>query len=147
MDFESTGIIDGGGALKHVPIAVQKTENVFKPDINDFVFALVTFALGYLFSRWVFFFWQGWGVTVFTSLYLFTVTAYLVKKGAFVSCGASLFWFVVTLLSGLSYSLWENIGISNVRSVFLFCSAVYMSLLHPAVLFWGKPVIICWLTG
>ena len=54
---------------------MYKTENAFKPDMCDFAFAL-----GYLFSRWVFLTWQGWGVAVFTTAYLISVTAYLIKK-------------------------------------------------------------------
>ena len=52
----------------------KKVENAFKPDICDFIFALVAFVLGYLFSRWVFFFWQGWGVSAFTTAYLLAAT-------------------------------------------------------------------------
>ena len=109
-------------------ITVKKPENKYKPDITDFVFALISFVLGYIFSRWVLFSWQGWGVTVFTTIYLLITTIYLIRKGAFVKSKAAIFWMAVTWLVGVSYSLWVNQGFAAVRSLFLFCSAVYYIL-------------------
>jgi len=105
---------------------IHKVENMFKPNLVDFVFALVAFALGYLFTRWVLLvFWQGWGVSAFTTLYLLAVTAYLLKKGVFVKSGAAMFWLAITWLIGFSYALWNNAGFEVIRSLFLFCSATY----------------------
>ena len=106
-------------------IRAQKQENKFKPNLTDLVFALISFILGYIFSRWVLFSWQGWGVTAFTTAYLMITTIYLVRKGAFIKSGAAIFWFLVTWLIGASYSLWVNQGFGAVRSLFLFSSAVY----------------------
>ena len=106
-------------------IATEKAENKFKPSLTDFVFALVSFILGYVFARWVLFSWQGWGVTVFTTIYLLSVTFYLIKKGAFEKSKASIFWMVITWVIGASYALWENQGLAVVRSLFLFGSAGY----------------------
>jgi len=103
----------------------QKKENAFKPDIQDFWFALIVFALGYLFSRWVFFSWLGWGVTAFTTAYLLFTSAYMIKKGVYVKSAESWFWLAITWVTGLSYALWENAGFSGIRALFLFCSAVY----------------------
>ena len=97
----------------------------FTPKISDFIFALFTFALGYLFSRWVFFSWQGWGVTVFTSAYLWMATIYMIQKGVFKSNLASWFWFALTWCTGASFALWENAGFIELRALFLFCAAVY----------------------
>ena len=104
---------------------LYKKENAFKPDMCDFVVALITFILGYLFLRWVIFDWQGWGVTVFTTAYLLTVTTYLTKKGVFTNCGATWFWLSVTFVTGLSYMLWVNEGFGGIRALFLFGAAVY----------------------
>jgi len=103
----------------------QKPENAFKPEMIDFAFSIAAFVLGYLFSRWVFFSWQGWGVSAFTTAYLLTITVYLVKKGAFVNNLASWFWMAVTWAAGASFTLWENAGFGGIRAMFLFCSAVY----------------------
>ncbi|MCL2125899.1 MAG: DUF4173 domain-containing protein [Oscillospiraceae bacterium] len=84
--------------------------------------------LGYLFARWVLFSWQGWGVAVFTTLYLLAATAYLVKKGTYAASRAAWFWLAVTWLAGISFALWDNAGLAPVRAAFLFCSAVYYVL-------------------
>ena len=123
--------METGGVSSYAPYLPErheikhKPENAFKPDITDFVFALIAFALGYLFSRWVLFFWHGWGVTVFTAAYLLFVTAYMVKKGVFIFSAASWYWFFITLATGISYALWENPGFAGIRALFLFCAAVY----------------------
>ena len=116
----------------------QKIENAFKPDISDFLFALVTFALGYLFSRWVFTAWQGWGVSVFTTAYLLAATAYLIKKGAFAATGAAFFWMAITWAAGISYALWDNVGFSGTRALFLLCSAVYYIIIASDSALMGK---------
>jgi len=120
------------------PQIAVKPENLFKPDITDFLFALAAFALGYLFSRWVLFSWQGWGVTVFTSAYLLTVTAYLIKKGVFVSGAATWFWLTVTGLIGASFALWSNTGFTGIISLFLFCSACYYVITASGCTLMGK---------
>ncbi len=53
----------------------------FEPDIKDGILAVFVFILGFLFARWVLFYWQGWSVTVFTAGYLGAITVYLRKKG------------------------------------------------------------------
>ena len=135
-ELRSEGIVrsvDGGGNS-----GVGETKSVFRPDVIDFVFALAAFVLGYLFSRWVFFKWSGWGVTVFTAAYLLTVTAYLIKKGVFAGSLAAWFWLGVTFTSGLSYALWENPGFAGIRSLFLFCSAVYYVIVASGRAIMGK---------
>jgi len=113
----------------HTQIVREKYVNPFKPDLIDFAFAMVAFVLGYLFSRWVFFYWIGWGVSVFTTAYLLGVSGYLLKKKAFVISPMTMFWLAVTWLVGISYSLWENPGFAGYRSLFLFGSAVYFVLM------------------
>ena len=105
--------------------AMLKKENKFKPNMIDFIFAVITFVIGYMFSRWVLFAWLGWGVSAFATAYLLTVTAYLIKKDSFHNSAETWFWLTVTWLVGLSYALWENAGIAAIRGLFLFCSAVY----------------------
>lgn len=112
----------------HSRITKEKYINPFKPDLIDFAFALVAFVLGYLFARWVFVSWRGGGVSVFTTVYLLSVSGYLIKKKAFVMSPMTIFWMAVTWLIGASYSLWGNAGFAGSRSLFLFCSAVYFVL-------------------
>jgi len=105
--------------------AKKQKKIAFKADIYDFIFAIAAFVLGYLFSRWVLFAGQGWGVSVFATAYLTSVTAYLKKKGALIWSREAIFWMAVTWAAGLSYALWENISIAPHRILFIFCSAVY----------------------
>lgn len=106
-------------------VAKQRPENAFKPDVRDFVFALVTFVLGYIFSRWVVFSWRGWGVAAFTTAYLISVTVYLIKKGTFARGAATWFWMAATWAAGISYALWDNPGTATLRVLFLLCAAAY----------------------
>ena len=119
-----------------VPVKLPKRENLFKPEIADLVFALVAFVLGYVFSRWVLFWWLGWGVTAFTAVYLFSVTIYLIKKNVFRQGLATWFWFAVTMTIGASYALWENAGFAFVKALFLFCSATYYLIIAS-----GNPIM------
>ena len=112
-----------------VNIVEKKPKIPFKPDIYDFIFAIVTFILGYLCSRWVFFAWQGWGVALFTILYLAAVTAYFMIKGVFVNSRIVWFWFTITCLIGISYALFDNMGFSFERALFLFGAAVFYVIL------------------
>jgi len=123
---------------RHNYIAVQKLENAFKPEIIDFLFALVVFVIGYIFSRRVLFSWNGWGVTVFTTLYILAVTTYLIKKGAFKLSAETIFWMAVTWLVGASYSLWVNDGFAPSRRLFLFGSAVYYTMVASGATVMGK---------
>ena len=124
MDSEMTGM-QTQSEIPWPDYVGIKPQNAFKPDICDFIFALAAFVLGYLFSRWVLFAARGWGVTTFTTLYLLSVTAYLMKKGAFYKSRAAWFWLAVTWISGASYALWNNAGFASLRTLFLFCAAVY----------------------
>ena len=105
--------------------AVKNEKVVFAPDIYDFYFALFAFILGYLYSRWILFAWTGWGVALFTVLYLIVITTYFMVKDKFVNDRTVWFWFAVTMIVGSSYALFDNPGFSFVRALFLFCSAVY----------------------
>jgi len=103
----------------------KKRVNLFKPDFTDFVFALVVFVIGYLFSSLVFFSWLGWGMSVFTTLYLLCISIYLIIKKKFVASPMTIFWLAVTWLVGMSYAFWSNNGFAEVRALFLLGSAVY----------------------
>lgn len=96
----------------------------FNAERLDGLFALAAFIFGYLFCRWVLTAFFGWGAAVFTVVFLGSVLYYLVKKGVRPS-KESWFWLIITLLTGLSFALWNNIGLVPVRNMFLFCSAVY----------------------
>ncbi|MCL2366090.1 MAG: DUF4173 domain-containing protein [Oscillospiraceae bacterium] len=113
----------------HHHIVKEQYVNPFKPDMIDFAFAMIAFVLGYLFSRWVFASWRGWGVSVFTTIYLASVSGYLFKKKVLLINPATIFWLAVTWLIGMSYALWSNAGFAGIRSLFLFCSAVYFVII------------------
>ena len=120
-----------------VILPVQKEKIPFKPDIYDFCFAILTFVLGYLCSRWVVFTWMGWGVALFTILYLMIITAYFMIKDIFVNDRTVWFWFTVTCLIGISYALFDNRGLASTRAFFLFGSAVYYVILASGRLIMG----------
>ena len=112
-----------------VPVIESKPKNSFKPDVYDFCFAVTAFILGYLFSRWVFFSWLGWGVAFFTTVYLATATIYLHLKGNFIISRETWFWFFITFLTGMSYALFDNPGLSVIRAFFLFSASIYYVLI------------------
>ena len=118
--------------------AERIAKNEFKPEISDFIFALTAFVIGYVFSRWVFFSWRGWGVAVFTAAYIMLVTAYLLKKGSLKGGSATWFWLVVTLATGISFAFWGNPGFAGIRALFLFCSAVYYVIIAAGKTIMGK---------
>lgn len=109
----------------------------FVADKTDSMFALVAFALGFFFMRWVFFSWRGWGVSLFTALYCGAVTLYLRQKGVRMT-RAGYFWLTILLLTGISYSLWENNGLEPARDLFLFLTAVYWVLSATGMPLLGK---------
>lgn len=113
------------------PVSVKKPSETdapqFKPDKKDAFFAVAAFVLGYFFCRWILISVQGWGTAVFTTGYLASVLMYLTIKGVRLKA-ESWFWFAVTFLTGLSYALWDGVGLIPLRNLFLFCSAVYWVL-------------------
>lgn len=122
---EGALVIDGtpktigeGLSPTHIP------KETFASDKKDSIFALFTFLLGFFFIRWVFFSWQGWGVTAFTVAYCFTITMYLNKKGISIPRSAY-FWLAAVVFIGISYSFYMNKGLEPWRSLFLLCAAVY----------------------
>ncbi|MDR0915748.1 MAG: DUF4173 domain-containing protein [Oscillospiraceae bacterium] len=96
----------------------------FTPDYRDAIMAIAALALGYLFERWVLFSWFGYGVSLFTALYLAATAAYFRVRGHRLSRDA-VFALAATLLVGLSYALWDNAEFNGYRSLFLFCGATY----------------------
>jgi len=102
-----------------------------KPKVEHFEFSkldrLLTwlmFVLGFLFIKWVFFAWQGYGVAVFTTLYCIVVIGYLKKKAAFTQ-KEGIFWFAIVWLIGLSYALTVSSSVEPWRSMFLVSMAAY----------------------
>lgn len=118
----------GETAAYPITVAPARAKNSVRPpftaDRTDGLFALFAFVLGFYFARWVLFSWQGWGVTVFTLTYCASLTIYLAKKGVQLQ-KASWFWLTVTSLTGISFSLWTDIGLEPWRSLLLLGSAVY----------------------
>ena len=109
----------------------------FNADQKDALFAVFAFVLGYFFCRWVLGSTFGWGIAAFTAVYLGTVLLYLVKKGVRPGA-ASWFWFAVTLLTGLSFALWADIGLQPLRNLFLFAAAIYWVVSAASVQVSGK---------
>jgi len=94
------------------------------PDKADGWLACVSFVLGFLFIRWVFFSWQGWGVLLFTALFIAVVLLYLRHKGKTLK-GEAWFWLAVLLLTALGFSLWQGYGVLPWRALLLFVGAIY----------------------
>lgn len=114
-----------------------KPKPVYEADRFDGIFALIVFVLGYLFSRWVLAFWEGWGVFVFTTLYCVTVMWYFRKRGI-QPTKHSMFWMGMTWLTGLSYVLWVGAEVEPWRNLFLFACAVYWIISATGTLLGGK---------
>jgi hypothetical protein len=117
-------------------------KTVFVPGEKDGIFAVVMVIAGYYFTRHVLFSWMGWGITGFTVVILGVTLCYALlsakQTGQRVS-PQSWCWFAVTLLTGISYTLYEAPGINLYRSLFLICSFVYYVLhLRRNVLIEGK---------
>lgn len=69
-----------GEAVDGSPVssaASQAAHKPFLPDKADRYLALASFVLGFLFMRWVFFSWQGWGVSLFTLFFIGAALLYL----------------------------------------------------------------------
>jgi hypothetical protein len=129
----------GSPAPQYVSAVVPPAPSVppFQAGVKDGVFALAAFILGYLFCRWVLTSVAGWGTAVFTAVFLASVTAYLQVKGI-KPAPASWFWFGITLLTGVSFALWNDNGLILLRSLFLFAAAVYWVLSATAVQLAGR---------
>lgn len=115
----------------------EQPKQCFKPDANDGAFAVLVFIIGFLFVRWVLFTWQGWSVTVFTLGYFAAITMYFRKKGIMIQ-GESWFWLAVTVLTGFSYALWNNLGLEPWRSLLMFFGAVYWVIITTGLPLLGK---------
>jgi hypothetical protein len=138
--FSKKLIIDNGIDRDNQDVANNGREMVdepFKADQKDMYFALIAFVLGFLFVRWVMMHWNGWGVTVFTLLYCSVVIIYLLKKAINITKEGG-FWFSVTLVISLSYSIFENPGLEPWRNLVLFFSAVYAVICSTGHLIQGK---------
>ena len=96
----------------------------FQPDRADEWLAYVAFLLGFLFMRWVFFHWQGWGVSLYTALFIAVVLFYLRQKKKSMT-GESWFWFTILLLTALSFSLWPGQSVFGLRALLLLGVAIY----------------------
>lgn len=115
----------------------KRQQDPFIPGRADGVFALAAFVLGFLFIRWVFFYWEGYGVALFTLLYCGIVLAYLRQKGIRpprYSC----FWLAILLLTGLSYALWQGNGLQPWRQLLLFGTALYWTVTAADMTLLGK---------
>ena len=118
-------------------VSAYALKEPYKPDNTEGFFAILVFVLGFLFVRWVLFYWQGWSVTFFTAGYLSAITMYFRKKGVLIT-GEGWFWLAVTALNGISFSLWNNHGLEPWRSLLLFFSAVYWVIYTTGLPLMGK---------
>lgn len=96
----------------------------FLPDRIDAYLACACFVLGFLFIRWVFLSWAGWGVSLFTALYICTVMLYRHYKGKKIT-GEAWVWLAVLVALGLSFSLWQGNGVFSLRALLLLGTALY----------------------
>lgn len=130
-----------------VPAIVPVTSVApFNADLKDGIFAIAAFILGYFYCRWVLASAVGLGVAVFTIVYLTTVLLYLFSKGIR-PAAESWFFFAATLGTGLSFALWDNIGLMPLRNMFLFCSAVYWVISATTTQLLGKTSNFLFLDG
>jgi hypothetical protein len=133
---ESAAFGGPGESVPEAPVP-PKGKAPFTADRKDSYFALFAFVLGFLFAHWVFFSWQGWGVTVFTLVFCGSVTWYLLKKGVHIDRNGW-FWLAVVVLIGLSFGLWSNNGLAPLHGLLLFGSALYWILSATGLLIMGK---------
>ena len=116
------------------PPIMPKPAQPFSATRADAVFAVVCFALGYLFMNLVFFHMEGWGVTLFTVIYMAAVVLYAVVKKTLIP-KSSWFWAAILLLTGLGFYLLPNTQyLAAWRILLLFGAAAYW----PAALFKGQ---------
>ncbi|MBS7527631.1 DUF4173 domain-containing protein [Fusibacter paucivorans] len=101
-----------------------KKQVQFTADSVDLKLALAVAILGFLFIRWVFFEWRGFGVSLFTILFCITMMVYFIKKDIF-QMKPGLFWIGVVLLTGMSFGVYGNPGLRPWSGFFLICSAAY----------------------
>jgi len=120
-----------------IAVAPAQQVNFFIPDKVDLWLACVSFILGFLFMRWVFFAWQGWGVALFTVLFIAVTLFYLRQKGKSMA-GETWFWFAILLLTALSFALWPGHGVFIWRSMLLLGAAIYWVRMVAGVTLCGK---------
>jgi len=100
----------------------------FRWDRFDFLMSISCFILGFLYMRIVFFEPQGWGVTLFTLIFIGVVYAYTRFKNLTIS-KESWFWAGVLLVIAASFALWQGNSLSGLRPLLLLASAIYWVLI------------------
>jgi len=111
--------------------------NVFEWDILDFIMAVSSFVLAFLFIGMVLFTHEGVGVTIFATLYILWTLVFLYKKKMKMSI-ESIFWGAVLFLIALSFSLWEGKSLGGLRPFVLLLSAIYWVLVSTKSTFYGN---------
>ncbi len=134
---EQATLTNPGKSISDKSIMPRYVKEPFEADRNDSIFALFAFMLGFYFARWVLFSWQGWGVSLFTIGYCGAVTLYFLKKGVYIP-PVGWFWLIITVLTGMSFSLWTDNGLEPWRSLLLLCSAVYWVICAAGLPILGK---------
>jgi hypothetical protein len=104
-------------------IAIKRQPS-FTADSADIKLAFAVGILGFLFIRWVFFEFRGFGVALFTMFFCVTAMIYLVRKDIF-KMKPGLFWMGAVLFVGLSYGVYDNTGLRPWSNLFLICGAAY----------------------
>jgi hypothetical protein len=132
MDDNSNQMNETGGVIITPP-----PDKRFKPLRHDAALAIAGLALGYMFARWVLPWWQGFGVGLFTGIYLLATTLYF-KAAQIRLRGEAIFWLAATALTGLSCAVWQGEEMLGVRGMFLFLCAVYYTLCAGGGLIGGK---------
>ena len=128
---------DSSSNPDYSPVPKAALKEPFEPDNKEGIFAIIVFILGFIFVRWVLFHWQGWSVTFFTAGYLGATFMYFRKKEVIIPWEAW-FWLAIAALTGLSFSLWTNLGLEPWRSLLLFFSAVYWVICATGLQLLGK---------
>jgi hypothetical protein len=113
------------GSSEQAVTAKQKAPSLL---LQEQWFALIAFVVGFLFWRWLFivmaFGFQGWGMTLFTLVYVAAVKWYFRSVGVRQNTEARL-WLAVVLATALSFAVWNAPVIAPWRFLFLFGAATY----------------------
>jgi hypothetical protein len=110
---------------EEVVTAKQKAPSLL---LHEQWFALIAFVVGFLFWRWLLivmaFGFQGWGMTLFTVVYVAAVSWYFRSAGVRQNTEARL-WLAVVLATAMSFAVWNAQTIAPWRFLFLFGAATY----------------------
>ena len=114
-------------AMDWAKLPGEKPPEPFVRTVWDRVFALVFYAVGYVYVREILGCEQRWYVTAFTAFYAAAVLAYFYAKGK-QPAPCSWFWLAALLALGGSFALYENASLLDFDLLALHGVAMYWPL-------------------